>query len=207
MEASPPMIPDFGAGQGLRLPSVPMFSLPTAFSKARSIASRSDRTLLPLAVLIRPSIWTFSWIGVSPFQMSQAISIRMAPAAIPTTTEFGLKTSALTTASAWATPERLLLGDANQSGVVDLHDFILINQAALNPPPPGAGEGVGVPEPTSLALLSLGVVIASLRRTRNKKWYGSSRWPTVVLMAVAAALIQCEPTGTSGCRGDRRLLV
>jgi hypothetical protein len=84
-------------------------------------------------------------------------------------------------------PGLLLLGDANQSGAVDLHDFLIINQAALNPPPPGAATDAGVPEPTSLALVLLGGVLSALCRTRGR-WFGGSRSLAVLIMAIAGAL-------------------
>jgi hypothetical protein len=83
-------------------------------------------------------------------------------------------------------PGTLVLGDANQSGVIDLHDFLIINQAALAPPPPGAGAGGGTPEPTSLVLLALAAAMVSLCGSR-RRWLRVAR-SGALLVAVAGVL-------------------
>jgi hypothetical protein len=90
-------------------------------------------------------------------------------------------------------PGLLLLGDANQSGLIDLHDFIIINQAALNPPPPGAAAGIGTPEPTSLLLLALGAAMVSLYRKRDRGVCSSHR--TLAALVAVATVLACTNRG------------
>jgi hypothetical protein len=62
-------------------------------------------------------------------------------------------------------PTTHLLGDVNRSGLVDLYDFLIINDASIAM---GNGAlGIAVPEPASLALVVLGGVLIAGRRRRG----------------------------------------
>jgi hypothetical protein len=91
-------------------------------------------------------------------------------------------------------PGTLVLGDANESGIVDLHDFLIINQAALNPPAPAAAAGV--PEPTSVVLLALGALMVSLYRARSKRC-GNFHSTFAALTVVAASLATTDRAATA----------
>lgn len=63
-------------------------------------------------------------------------------------------------------PGTHLKGDVNRSGVVDLFDFLIINNASISM---GNGAlGLSVPEPTSLGLLVIGAALAACRRSRRR---------------------------------------
>jgi Concanavalin A-like lectin/glucanases superfamily/Dockerin type I domain len=77
----------------------------------------------------------------------------------------------------------LLKGDVNRSGVVDLYDFLIINNASI-----AAGNGalgLAVPEPTTLALVFTGFALVAVRRTRNR----SLITPQIASAALAAAVM------------------
>jgi hypothetical protein len=93
-------------------------------------------------------------------------------------------------------PGMLLLGDANQSGIIDLHDFIIINQAALNPPTPAGATGAGVPEPLSIAMLALGAMIFTICRVRSRS-LGGMPCNLMVGAAVLAALGNLDQSATA----------
>jgi hypothetical protein len=77
-------------------------------------------------------------------------------------------------------PGTLLLGDADQSGRINLRDFQIINQAALAA---GTSLSTGVPEPASLLLLLAGVALTAFGRGRRRK-----RIPAQVVLVGAVAI-------------------
>lgn len=79
-------------------------------------------------------------------------------------------------------PTTLLKGDANQSGLVDIYDFLIINDASI-----AAGNGalgLAVPEPTSLTLLLMGAALIAGRRTRHRSLPKRRSWKLVLTAAL-----------------------
>lgn len=86
-------------------------------------------------------------------------------------------------------PTTHLLGDVNRTGVIDLYDFLIINDASIAM---GNGAlGLAVPESASLVLLALGGVLIAARRSRGSRWNAnraSHRVAQVVLALLLAAI-------------------
>ncbi|HEY3393537.1 MAG TPA: LamG-like jellyroll fold domain-containing protein [Lacipirellulaceae bacterium] len=77
-------------------------------------------------------------------------------------------------------PGTLLLGDADQSGQIDLRDFQIINQGALAA---GSSLSTSVPEPASLVVLLSGLALMASGRGGRRK-----RVPAHVILVGAAAI-------------------
>lgn len=87
-------------------------------------------------------------------------------------------------------PSSHLLGDVNRTGIIDLYDFLIINDASIAM---GNGAlGIAVPEPASLALIAVGSVLCASRRSRTRRWsiiQISRRAVQAVLALLLAAIV------------------
>jgi hypothetical protein len=89
-------------------------------------------------------------------------------------------------------PGTHLLGDVNRSGVVDLYDFLIINDASI-----AAGNGalgLAVPEPASLALMAISGTFFVCRRRRREC---QIRLRSPFVARLAAAVLLCSGIGAT----------